>query len=328
MARSSDIEKNNTNATNATNATNSAYPSHPARTNTNPFIGRLGGNQGFVLDRNDPANTSVLKATPDAAPYMTLKEQLDLNGFTYLSLWKAALAEGMGSMMFIYITIFIGISPNTIPLPPTAQLGPFDNAAFIGPIVGGITNWFILTLFTFSFGAVSGAHFNPTITIATFCVRLCSLPRMILYVSFQTAGGALAGLLARASYGTRDFKVGGCWLYSDVVPVSNAFVIEWMCCLTLVTLAFGVGLDPRQKQTIGPSLGPFLVGMVLGVVGFGSGFTRYGYGGAGMNPARCFGAFVGSRFPGWHWIHWVAPVAANCLHAVFYFIVPPWQGQL
>lgn len=206
--------------------------------------------------------------------------------------------------MLIYLTIWANISPATIPSPPTPQLGPFDNAAFIGPIVGGITNWLLLTLFTFSFGAVSGAHLNPTITIATFCVRLCSLPRMVLYVSFQTVGGALAGLLARASYGGREFKVGGCWLYDDIVPVSNAFAIEFVCCLIVIFLAFGVGLDPRQKQTIGPSLGPFLVGMVLGTVGFASSFSRYGYGGTCLNPARCFGTFVGSRFPGWHWIHW------------------------
>ncbi|KAE8446704.1 hypothetical protein EG329_011748 [Mollisiaceae sp. DMI_Dod_QoI] len=306
MGRPADVEKT------VSSPAAPAYTSQQAQTNIHPFIGRLGGNQGFVLDRNEPCNAAVLSDIPDAAPYMTYREQLDLKPFRSLSLWKSALAEGMvdgafyqtGSMMLIYLTGWIGLSPSSIPLPPDPQFGPFDNAAFIGPIVGGITNWFILTLFTFSFGAVSGAHFNPMITIATFCVRLSSLPRTILYIAFQTAGGALAGLLIRASYGTRDFKIGGCWLYSDVVPVSNAFVVEFMCSLILIFLAFGVGLDPRQKQTIGPSLGPFLVGMVLAVVSFGSAFTRYGFGGAGMNPARCFGAFVGSRFPGWHWIHW------------------------
>jgi glycerol uptake facilitator-like aquaporin len=207
-------------------------------------------------------------------------------------------------MMLIYVTIWISLSPSARPALPTAQFGPFDNATFIGPLVGGITNWFLVTLFTFSLGSVSGAHLNPTITIATFFARLCSLPRMVLYVSFQTAGGAIAGMLIRASYGSRDFKTGGCWLFSDVVPVSNAFVIEFVFCLTLLFMAFGVGLDPRQKQVIGPALGPFLVGMALGVVSFGSGFTRYGHGGASMNPARCFGTFVGSRFPGWHWMHW------------------------
>jgi glycerol uptake facilitator-like aquaporin len=207
--------------------------------------------------------------------------------------------------MLIYVTIWINMSPSSIPAPPTSQFGPFDNASFIGPLVGGLTNWFLVTLLTFSLGSVSGAHLNPTITIATFFARLCTLPRMVLYVSFQTGGGAIAGLLIRASYGTRDFKTGGCWLFSDVIPPSNAFVIEFVFSLALLFMAFGVGLDPRQKQTIGPAMGPFLVGMTLGVLSFGSGFTRYGYGGASLNPARCFGTFVGSRFPGWHWIHWL-----------------------
>jgi glycerol uptake facilitator-like aquaporin len=206
--------------------------------------------------------------------------------------------------MLVYITMWIGMSPQQIPNPPDAQLGNFDNTAFLGPLMGGIGNFVLLTLFTFIFGALSGAHFNPTITIATFCARLCSLPRMALYVAFQTTGGALAGLLARASYGSRHFKVGGCWLYSDVVPVADAFVIEFVTCTLLLFFAFGVGLDPRQRQLIGPSLSPFLVGMTLGILSLGTAYTRYGYGGASLNPARCLGAFVGSRFPGWHWYHW------------------------
>ena len=206
--------------------------------------------------------------------------------------------------MLVYITLWIGLSPATIPFAPTAQLGSFDNAAFLGPLVGGLTNWLLVTLFIYSFGAVTGGHLNPLITIGTFFARLCTLPRMVLYVSFQTAGGALAGLLVRASIGTREFKIGGCYLFTEMVPPPNAFVIEFVLSLLLLFIAFGVGLDPRQKQVIGPALSPFLVGMGLGVLSFGSAFTRYGHGGASLNPARCFGAFVGSRFPGYHWIHW------------------------
>ncbi|PMD45670.1 aquaporin-like protein [Hyaloscypha variabilis F] len=290
-----------------------------------PFIGRLGGNQGFVLDRHNAANAEILKEQPDSAPCMSFNEQFDLRGFRSLGLWKAALIEGVGALMLIYATIWINLSPSILPAPPTVQLGVFDNATFIGPLVGGLTNWFLVTLLTFSLGSVSGAHLNPTITIATFFARLCTLPRMILYVSFQTSGAAIAGLLVRASYGSRDFKTGGCWLFSDVVPVSNAFVVEFGFCLALLFMAFGVGLDPRQKQVIGPALGPFLVGMTLGTLSFGSAFTRFGYGGASMNPARCFGTFVGSRFPGWHWHHWIADIAACIVHGFFYAIVPPWQ---
>ena len=213
-------------------------------------------------------------------------------------------AKLLGSLLLVYITLWSALSPNVIPTPPTAQLGQFDSAAFIGPLVGALSNFLFLTLFTIAFGAVTGAHLNPTITIATFCARLCSLPRLVIYVGFQTAGGALGGLLVRASYGSSDFKAGGCWMFPEVVPVADVFVIELFSCLTLLFLAFGVGLDPRQKQVIAPSLAPFLVGISLGALTLATGFTRYGYGGSSMNPARCFGAFVGSGFPSWHWHHW------------------------
>ena len=206
--------------------------------------------------------------------------------------------------MLVYVTTWVGLSPSAIPVAPNPQFGNFDNAAFLGPLVGGITNWLLITLLIYLFGAVTGGHLNPLITIATFFARLCSLPRLVIYVAFQTAGAALAGLLVRASIGTREFKVGGCFLFTDVVPASNAFVIELVFSLMLLFIAFGVGLDPRQRQIIGLTLSPWLVGMGLGVLSFGSSFTRYGHGGASMNPARCFGAFVGSRFPGYHWIHW------------------------
>ena len=126
--------------------------------------------------------------------------------------------------------------------------------------------------------------------MATFFARLCSLPRAVLYISFQLLGATIAGLMVRAGYGSRDFKVGGCWLFPEVIPLREAFAIEFMSSLTLLFLAFGVGLDPRQRSVIPPSLSPFLVGLSLGTILFVSGYTRYGYGGAGMNPGRCFGA--------------------------------------
>lgn len=65
-------------------------------TTTRPFIGRLGGNQEFVLDRHNAANADILREQPDSAPCMTLKEQFDLRGFRNIGLWKAALIEGVG----------------------------------------------------------------------------------------------------------------------------------------------------------------------------------------------------------------------------------------
>jgi hypothetical protein len=66
------------------------------KTTSQPFIGRLGGNQEFALDESDSLNALKIKAVPDAAPCMSLRDQLDFSGFLLLGLWKAAILEGMG----------------------------------------------------------------------------------------------------------------------------------------------------------------------------------------------------------------------------------------
>jgi glycerol uptake facilitator-like aquaporin len=90
--------------------------------------------------------------------------------------------------------------------------------------------------------------------------------------------------------------VGGCYLFPEFVPVSNAFTVEFGADMILLFLAFGVGLDPRQRAVFGPALAPMFVGGVLALESLGTSFTRYGYGGAGGNPARCLGVMVGSHF--------------------------------
>jgi hypothetical protein len=92
-----DVEKSVNNNASGTHSPMAVRPSNPSRANTRPFVGRLGGNQEFVLDRNDSANAELLKEQPDAAPYMTIREQLDLKGFKNLGLWKSALIEGIGN---------------------------------------------------------------------------------------------------------------------------------------------------------------------------------------------------------------------------------------
>ncbi|KAF4339927.1 sterigmatocystin biosynthesis lipase esterase STCI [Fusarium beomiforme] len=287
----------------------SSEPSGPHyRSNSLPFAGRLGANQTNIVEGGTSEDDHLLHHAPDATPHMSFRELMDMRPIKNLDLWKAALIEGIGTLLFVYITIWVNLSPDVVPAAPTQRFGGFDNATFLGPLIGGITNLIFITLFITSFGAISGAHFNPLITFATFCARLCSLPRLILYVAAQIGGGALAGLLVRASWGGRDFKVGGCWLFTDIVPAREIFVVELVSATLLLFLAFGVGLDPRQAKIIGPALGPFLVGLSVGTMSFASAFTRYGYGGAGLNPARCMGAFVGTCI----------------IHGVCYYFIPPW----
>ncbi|KIX01814.1 uncharacterized protein Z518_09541 [Rhinocladiella mackenziei CBS 650.93] len=289
-----------------------------------PFAGRLGGNQTFVLDRSNPANAELLQKVPDAAPNLNLKEAFDPRAFRDVDLYKAAAIEFVGTLLLVYAAAWNSLSPNIPPPRPSPTSGVFSAVTFLGPLVGACINSILMSLLIYSFGAISGGHMNPLITLGTFFAGLTSLPRLVLYVAAQTAGGALAGLLLRASAGTRDFKVGGCFLFEDMgVSVLSAFTVELVGDVLLLVLAFGVGLDPRQREIFGPALGPILVGLAAGATALCMSFSRPGFGGPGMNPARCFGVFVGSRFPGWHWVHWVGPLAASMFHGIVYFLVPP-----
>ncbi|PWY86726.1 aquaporin-like protein [Aspergillus heteromorphus CBS 117.55] len=296
-----------------------------------PFVGRIGGNQGIVLDRRDPANADYLQKVPDAAPLMSFRDTFNLRGFADLDLWRFAAVECLGTMMLSFITAWASASPTsttTTPTttPPPSPGGIYSTPQFLGPLTSALLNWLFLTLFIFTFSSVSGSHLNPTITFSTFFARLISFPRATLYLAGQTLGGALAGWMLRSAFGSDAFSVGGCTINTALVPVREAFLLEFICCLILIFLSFGVGLDPRQTRVYGAAVAPWLVGLVLGVVGLASAFTRVGFGGASLNPARCFGVYVGSSFPGYHWIQWVAPFVAAIGHGIVYWLVPPWKA--
>ncbi|KAJ5295570.1 hypothetical protein N7508_010391 [Penicillium antarcticum] len=281
----------------------------PSPTNIVPFAGRIGANQEFSVDaKNNCTQIELLQKFPDAAPWIPLRDALSLRHILQPELWKAATIEAVG--------VGLGELVNTL-----------ATGALVPSLLGGLTAILVLPLLIFATGPVSGAHLNPTITFATFFARLATLPRAILYVGFQTLGGAIAGLLLRASFDTRSFMVPGCYIDSTKVSTGSAFALEFTTDFALIFLSFGVGLDPRQRSVFGPALGPIFVGIVLGMCTFVTGFSRIGYTGFSGNPARCFGAMVGSHFASYHWVHWVAPLSASVIHGMLYHFIPPYSRK-
>lgn len=186
----------------------------------------------------------------------------------------------IASMMNVFISSWVTTHPMAATTYPTAGAGIYDTVTFFSPLFGGITNLLMTPLLIYTFGASSGGHISPTITMACFFARIISFPRMMLYVSGQTLGGALAGFALNTAYGNRNFTVGGCHIDTSFVPPKDGLVIEFMACLTVIFLAFGVALDPRQAKVFGPAVGPWFVGIVVGVVCWATAFTREGYIGA------------------------------------------------
>ncbi|KAL8399803.1 hypothetical protein RB594_000279 [Gaeumannomyces avenae] len=301
------------------------------------FGGVSSGYVTYTTLREDPERQPLLAQPPGSPSHISYQKMFNLSAFSSVPLWKQAFLEGVGTFLLVYITTLAAVTPNVPSPPPDAVSGPFARSTFLGPLVGGGTTIVAVTAAIYCFGPLTGGHMNPVMTMATFMIGMVSLPRAVLYIGAQPAGGGLAGMMLRASWGgSRDFKVGGCYIFDGGSMSGDGGVLASLglpgpvagadvgaACLAFITLAYAAALDPRNRDVIGPRLAPFLVACIMGMLGFAFAFTKEGFGGASLNPTRCFGVYVGSRFPGWHWVHWLGPLAASMAHAVMQSLMPP-----
>jgi hypothetical protein len=178
-----------------------------------PFAGRIGGNQEFILSADDASTT-----LPDAAAIFSWHQSFYPHAFADIELWKEAFIEGVGTCLQTYLSGLASVGLGS--LATATSLGPVAPAAF-GSIVTGL----LIALFIFAAGPVSGAHFNPTITMATFTARLSVFPRALLYVLFQSVGAVVAGFLIRASLGLKPQDIPpipGCYIDTSLVTPGEA----------------------------------------------------------------------------------------------------------
>lgn len=80
---------------------------------SHPFAGRIGGNQEFTVDKNNPEEAHLLEKTPDAAPFVSWRDSFNLHQFGQVDLWRAAVIEGWGACMLTFLTVVIaaGLGP-------------------------------------------------------------------------------------------------------------------------------------------------------------------------------------------------------------------------
>ncbi|KAJ9134660.1 Aquaporin-like protein [Pleurostoma richardsiae] len=239
-------------------------------------------------------------------------------GWTDASIWRAATVEAFATALLVYLTGQFGIT-----------LMSYGVTQILGYV--GIWNTVLLSVFIYAAAPASGGHLNPTITWATMLTGLCPAPRGVLYLIFQTLGGALAGGLLRGSWGTEravSHMGGGCVFDPATISPGQVFITEVVSSWAILFLGFGAGLDPRQALVFGPQLGPLLVGLSLGVVSSATTGTAPGYTGASANPARCFGLAVArGSFPN-HWVWWVGPAVAGICHSIMYHFAPPYHAEV
>jgi glycerol uptake facilitator-like aquaporin len=301
----------------------SSSPPNPSHINSQPFVGRLGGNQLHVILDSDPDYEKIQQTNPDAVQSPKWRSILSLRPFGDIHLWRNACLEGVALCCWVFIAGLV--AHGTSGLSAATALGPILPVA-----IAAVIQLLLVSLFIFSLGPVTGSHLTPLITFATFLAKLTSLPRMVLYITFQCIGGVVGAYVLRASLGgdpqTLVFSP-GCYVDPTEIPSTQAFALETMGSIFVLFLAFGLGLDPRNQGSFGPSLGPFLVGISSGIALFAGGIARPGYLGLSCNPARCLGLMAASHRFTYHWIHWVADFTACVIHCFIYYAVPPFCNQ-
>ncbi|CAN1283445.1 Aquaporin NIP1-2 [Linum perenne] len=148
----------------------------------------------------------------------------------------------------------------------------------------------------YSLGHISGAHFNPAVTLAFATCKRFPWKQVPAYIACQVAGSTLAAGTIRLIFpGHQDHFTGTL----PAGPDMQSFVVEFIITFYLMFVISGVATDNRA---IGELAGLAVGSTVLLNVMFAGPIS-----GASMNPARSLGpAIVSNQYKG-IWIYMVAP---------------------
>ena len=165
----------------------------------------------------------------------------------------------------------------------------------------------IVTALIYSLGHISGAHFNPAVTLAFWSSGFLRSSLVLPYVVAQVLGAIAASALLRLSLGAvgnlgATLPRDGNWLQS--------LILETVLTFILMLVIFGSGLDRRAH--IG------FAGIAIGLTVALEAACMGPITGASMNPARSLApALVGGIWQH-QWLYWVAPILGAQLAVVVY----------
>jgi MIP family channel proteins len=208
---------------------------------------------------------------------------------------RALLGEALGT----FALVFAGAGAIVVDA-RTHELGHVGVAIAFGLVIMAMI---------FALGHVSGAHFNPAVSVAFALTRHFPWRRVPAYAAAQVAGALAAAAVVRASVGT-DAQLGA------TLPVGSqaqSFVWEVVLTFLLMFVIMAVATDSRAVGeraaiAIGGTVG--LAAMVGGPIS-----------GASMNPARSLGPALVAGETRALWLYLVAPVVGAALGALAYQLV-------
>jgi MIP family channel proteins len=221
-------------------------------------------------------------------------------------------AEFIGTFMLVFVITAV-VSLFVVQPTPQVPIQPFIDWSVIG-----LAHAVVLFMIIQTLAVVSGAHFNPAVTVAMAAIRQIRPPDAAIYIVVQIAGGILGALLTKAlledegrgvDYGAPAI---GPRLEGDLLP---GFVVELVGTFFLMWAIVGVAVNPNGLR----EWAGLVIGLTLGLIIFIFGPLT----GGSVNPARAFGpALVSGEFGGtgdFLVAYVLGPVVGALLAAFIYF---------
>jgi MIP family channel proteins len=185
-----------------------------------------------------------------------------------------------------------------------------EYAGALGNLGIGIVAGLVIMVMIYATGHLSGAHFNPAVTVAFALARHFPVKDAAAYVTAQLAGATVAALVLLAVWPAQPAGLGAT---VPSVGLGSALVYEAILTAFLMLVIMAVATDTR-------AVGAAAAIAIGGTVGlnaiFGGPVT-----GASMNPARSFGPALAASE--WHdfWVYVAGPLVGAATGAFAYQLI-------
>ncbi len=169
----------------------------------------------------------------------------------------------------------------------------------------------MLSVMVSAFGAISGAHFNPAVTVGFLVAKKINVSTAVTYIVAQLLGGALAGFMLKFIFPEAVWQPShlGTPALAAGVTTQQALLLEGLLTAFLMWAVLGTAVDSRA-----PKIGGFGIGLtVFADIMVGGPLT-----GAAMNPARVFGPALAAGFWENHSLYWIGPIAGASIASWIY----------
>lgn len=219
------------------------------------------------------------------------------------SLLRRAVADAIGT----FALVFVGCGAVVVDASYGGVVGHVGISAAFGLVVA------VMILAT---GHVSGAHFNPAVTVAFASIGAFPWREVPAYVIAQILAATAASIAVVTLLG-QAAQLGAT---VPAVALGPAFGLEVLLTAFLMFVITSVATDARAH---GALAGVAIGGTVAMCALVGGPLT-----GASMNPARSLGPALVAGVGESQWLYLVAPVLGAVLGAASYrFVAPTEDGQ-